>query len=708
MRLRRSTFMAPTLGLLVSGLVLTAPSPASGSLEAHGSPGSHGGGKGRLAVETVSNPRADLVSGGDVLVRVTGAAADARVTLLVNGRRTKTSLVAQADGSRTGLVTGLRKGRNVVTVHRGWSMAAEVVTNHDLTGPLLSGPQQKPFYCETEAYGLAPAQQPDCEAPTKVTYQYRSGSSFKPLADPSQVPADAATVTVGGRTVPFVVRLETGTINRAVYQVAGIYDGTDPSPTAPESTWNDRIVYTFGGGCNGGYHQGAATGGVLDATMLAKGYVVASSSLNVLDNNCSPIISAETAMMVKEHVVETYGVPVHTIGWGGSGGAIQQYTIAETYPGIVDGIIPSISFPDVVSTNGVNADCRLLQRFYAGEGASWTPEQKRAVTGFLNASSCQSWDVAFGNRLTATDSCPPIIPVEARWDPVTNPDGIRCAAMEQFVNQVGRDPRTGFARSPLDNIGQQYGLEALRSGAIDAEQFVTLNERIGGYDPAGAVVPERSRADLRAVRASYRYGMLNTASRGLAETPIIDLRTYADVAGVPANFHTAEWSFVMRDRLRKANGDADNQVIVAYLPVPELAAAASAQALQSMEDWLTAIGGDDRRGSKAAKVVRNKPAALTDSCWLPDGRLVPTDWEAGGDACSSVYRIGSNPRQVAGQPMTQDIVACALRPIRWSDYGVAFTSAQRSRMRAAFPDGVCDYTKKSRGWAPAARPWQRF
>ena len=203
--------------------------------------------------------------------------------------------------------------------------------------------------------------------------------------------------------------------------------------------------------------------------MLAKGYVVASSSLNVLDNNCSPIISAETAMMVKEHVVETYGVPVHTIGWGGSGGAIQQYTIAETYPGIVDGIIPSIGFPDIVSTNGVNADCRLLQRFYGGAGASWTPEQQRAVTGFLNASSCQSWDLAFANRITATDSCPAVIPVAARWHPVTNPDGVRCAALEQFANQNGRDPRTGFVRSPLDNIGQQYGLDALRSGAIDVE-----------------------------------------------------------------------------------------------------------------------------------------------------------------------------------------------------------------------------------------------
>ncbi|MGH1564648.1 DUF6351 family protein [Mumia sp. DW29H23] len=705
MRWRRAVVVAPAAGVLVSGLLMASLSPpASGAVTAHGSEG----GKARLAVETVSNPRPDLVSGGDVLVRVTGATDDARVTLLLNGRRTSTALVEQADGSRTGVVSGLREGRNLLIAASGWRLATEIVTNHDITGPVLSGPQQQPFYCETEAFGLGPAEQPDCAAATKVTYQYRSGSSFKPLPDPTQVPADAATVTVGGRTFPYVVRLETGTINRAVYQVAGLYDGTDPSPTAPEATWNDRLVYTFGGGCNGGYHQGAGTGGVMDHMMLSQGYVVASSSLNVLDNNCSPIISAETAMMVKEHVVETYGAPVHTIGWGGSGGAIQQYTIADTYPGIVDGIVPSIGFPDVVTTTGPNADCRLLQRFYAGAGASWTAEQQRAVTGYLNASSCVSWDLAFANRLTATDSCPAVIPVEVRWDAATNPDGVRCAAMEQFVNQVGRDPETGFVRSALDNVGQQYGLAALAAGTIDAEQFVTLNEKIGGYDPAGVVVPERSRADLKAVRGSYRYGMVNTASQGLAETPVIDLRTYADVAGVPANFHTAEWSFVMRERLRKANGDADNQVIVAHLPVPALTAAASAHAFASMEAWLTAIDGDHARGSKADKVVRNKPAALTDGCWLPTGQLAPTDWDKGGDACASIYKIGSNPRQVAGQSMAQDVVACALRPVRWSDYAVTFTADQKARLKAAFPDGVCDYSKKSRGWVPPGGTWQEF
>jgi len=52
-------------------------------------------------------------------------------------------------------------------------------------------------------------------------------------------------------------------------------------------------------------------------------------------------------MMVKEHFIEDVRPGRRTtIGWGGSGGAIQQYDIADAYPGIVDGIVPGVSFPD--------------------------------------------------------------------------------------------------------------------------------------------------------------------------------------------------------------------------------------------------------------------------------------------------------------------------------------------------------------------------
>ena len=46
------------------------------------------------------------------------------------------------------------------------------------------------------------------------------------------------------------------------------------------------MVYSFGGGCNAGYNQGASTGGNGGDTFLSHGYAVASSSLNVFGNKC--------------------------------------------------------------------------------------------------------------------------------------------------------------------------------------------------------------------------------------------------------------------------------------------------------------------------------------------------------------------------------------------------------------------------------------
>ena len=40
----------------------------------------------------------------------------------------------------------------------------------------------------------------------------------------------------------------------------------------------------------------------------------------------------------------------HVVSGGGSGGAIQQHTTANNYPGLLDAITPILSFPDVVST----------------------------------------------------------------------------------------------------------------------------------------------------------------------------------------------------------------------------------------------------------------------------------------------------------------------------------------------------------------------
>jgi len=81
-----------------------------------------------VAIETVSN-RADLVSGGDVLVRVIsppGNARNDRVALFVNGERFKGELHAAPDGHGSlALVTGLNLGHNTLTLTAGGQEAGE-------------------------------------------------------------------------------------------------------------------------------------------------------------------------------------------------------------------------------------------------------------------------------------------------------------------------------------------------------------------------------------------------------------------------------------------------------------------------------------------------------------------------------------------------------------------------------------------------------
>ncbi|MBE8520426.1 hypothetical protein ILP97_23525 [Amycolatopsis sp. H6(2020)] len=661
----------------------------------------------QLTIETVSNPRPALVSGGQVLVRVVPSAG--RVTVSANGRDVTKSFRAQPDGSLLGLVTGLRDGVNDLSARTRDRRAGLRVTNHPITGPVFSGAQQLPFYCETPAFGLPAASQPFCSAPTQVSYQYRTtAGAFVPLADPATRPADLATATVGGRAVPYVVRVERGTIDRAVYEIAALYDGV-PSPVAPEGGWNGKLVYTFGGGCNAGYHQGTSTGGVVNDLFLARGFAVASSTLNVLDTNCSPIISAEAAMMVKEHFVETYGPVAHTIGWGGSGGAIQQYDIAENYPGIVDGIIPGVSFPDPLSTGGPVSDCRLLERYFAGPGASFTAAQKQAVAGFASYDTCVSWDKTFASRATATGSCNAAIPVAARWDPVTNPRGVKCNSNEQLVNQLGRDPKTGFVRSPLDTTGVQYGLAALKAGTITAAQFVDLNASIGGLDHTGTPVPQRIAADPKALATVYAEDLVNSASQGLRETPIIDQRTDLDFAGFGNDIHTTEWSYVLRQRLLRANGTAGNQVIIENHPTAAEAGAASVYELDAMDRWLTAIDADGTHRSRQQKVLANRPGDLGDGCYLSAASRITEKltYPASGQ-CGAQYPVAANTRMVAGESLALDVLKCRLKPLEFRDYPVSFTAAERKRLRAAFPDGVCDYSRPGVGQRAPIGTWLSY
>jgi len=681
----------------------------------------------QFPIEVLSG-RPDTIVGGDALVRVTVRknVELSKMRIKLNGVDVSSAFVADgAARTLTGLVGGMRLGETLLEVidprgnvqGKGRADAEIVLVNHPIEGPVFSGPHEQPFACATQQFNLpaglgnlgAPLDA-NCSISRRVDYIYRTSSnSFAawPVGATAYPANMVHTTTTLGKTVPYIVRIETGTINRAIYQTTVLHDPlTEPAPSwnSQPSGWNKRLIYTFGGGCIGGwYRQGSSTGGVTDNFMLSSGYALASSTLNVFGNNCNDLTAAETMMMVKERFIEAYGVPSHTQGWGCSGGSYAQHQIGDNYPGLLEGIIPGCSFPEVgFATINFITDAWLLDTYFnRSDIVAWTAEQKRRVTGFLQYATAPN--VAVGARRIdpkpGSTSCASV-PVAQRYDPATNPTGVRCTVYDHTVNVYGKDPATGFVRSPLDNVGIQYGLKTLNDGSITVDQFLDLNEKIGGFDKDATINPKRTVADLIAARAAYQTGRLTNAGGGLASIPIIDFRDYNDV--LPGgDIHVRYHSFSTRKRLDKANGRHDNQVMVVNDNRFGLYSNSNPllrEAIVKMDHWITAIKADTRDIPQIEKVVQNRPADVVEGCYTkdPTPAFIPETQvreEERATTCNQLYPTNSFPREIAGADIAADIIKCQLKPLAASDYSVPFTAAQWARLQAVFPSGVCDWSK---------------
>ena len=575
---------------------------------------------------------------------------------------------------------------------------------------------------------LGPALDANCSTATRVDYVYRSNgtpASFKALPSRTAYPADLAnTTTTLGQIVPYIVRVETGTINRAIYETAILHDpvaGPAPTPAAPPSAWNRRLVYTLGGGCTGGWYiQGTSigNGGILEDLMLRQGYAVASSTLNVFGNNCNEVLAAESLMMVKERFIETYGPVAFTIGYGCSGGSEQAHPISDQYPGLLDGIIVGCSFPEVTAAMVLNVtDADLLLRYLNGTSLPWTDAQILAISGYPTVTTLATIGPGNAVRTKAQGGvCNAAVPVAQRYDAATNPTGVRCDLYDHMVNLLGRDRKTGFARRPIDNLGVQYGLDALNAGVISKQMFLDLNRRIGGYDNDGNYVPGRTVGDQDALKAAYEGGRITNGGLGLAMIPIIDYRGYVDQPENGGEVHSRFHSFSMRQRLLNANGTFDNQVML----VEDGRAGTTglfgdtspvlSHALTQMDQWLTSLTANGSTDPIIARIRRARPADLVDACFTNNGTVKIAELQVyqGPTRCNQLYPSFSTPRMVAGEPLSNDVLKCRLKSIKLSDYSVSFTSAEADQLRAIFPKGVCDFSKPGVGQEPTEGTWLYF
>ena len=289
-----------------------------------------------------------------------------------------------------GLITGLEIGRNKISA-AGDTLT---VTNYPISGPITSGPHIKPFICETDSFKLPDGtlftdqpivDDPTCSAPRKINYMYMpvGGKEFVPLPSTSSLPANVATTTtLTGATVKFVVRVETSTVNRGIYQSAILHDPTvdpEPTPLAPPKGWNRRLIAVEGFGCPGGwYRQGPVIGNLttdgmpfilLQIARLGEGYGLFSNTLQHPTNNCNAVLSGESAMMSKERFIETYGEPRFTVSAGASGGLYGSFQLADMFPGLFDGVLFARTFADPMSVALSGFDARLLATYFASPKA---------------------------------------------------------------------------------------------------------------------------------------------------------------------------------------------------------------------------------------------------------------------------------------------------------------------------------------------------
>jgi hypothetical protein len=635
------------------------------------------------------------------------------------------------------------------------------LVNHPATGPMFSGPPQADFFCSTPGHLAGfdlsgPFLDEDCSLPTRVGYYYRAANQSWKAYDPAAPrPADMTqTTTSEGKTVDFVIRWERGTLDRFIYTIAVL----DPTASGPGELpfWNRKLIMYFGGGVAIGHYQGSNNQSESRYPYgLGQGYAIAWSTGTKTNTHYNLVLGGETALMVKSRFVTEYDDPEYTVGLGGSGGAIQQYVYGQNHPGLLDGAIPQYSYPDMVTQTIHVGDCELLERWMDRKVLADPASKWRVWTN-------RSWLEGLASSNTIANPYQPLTPWLAApgstecikgWRGLSplalNPHfgtapGITPEQQAQVewthwndaVNVYGRDPQTGFARSTWDNVGVQYGLQALRDGHITPAEFLDLNATVGGWKPPqddvqegcpfiptacpndidpwsernmtapgpGGVAP-RTQGSVEAMRGAYRSGLVFD---GRIDIPIIDWRHYLDDE---LDMHNARQSFASRERIRERSGSAANQVIWFTDARPARAFDQTPMALEVMDQWLANL-----RAHPALGAAGTKPAGAVDRCFATNGSSI----YAGSDAwdgilddrplgpCATRFAIHGTSRTVAGGPFDEELYKCKLQPVdaaiarglygRWGP-----SESETARLKEIFPTGVCDFSKRDEGRPPGFR-----
>lgn len=679
-----------------------------------------------------------MITGGDAVVEVSVPDPGAPILLTLNGRDVTQCLTKQTCAGRyRGLLEGFGIGLNILDAHSGDLHARTSVRNFPIEGPLFSGPHLTPWRLTTVENGLGQPIDEHGNAAPRFSFHYMNSQTltFEPYDcyAPPSASVIATTETDDGNRVPYIVRCEVGAANRAIYEIAVLFDPALPwTALDPQKAWNRKLwLFLYGGWSqfwsqsvfgigqfDAGpdapprpeYWDAAPATSILQDIGLRRGHMVARTTFLQAASNSDTIRGAESLVLLKEHITKRYGDIRWTKASGASGGSIMQYMIANQYPGLLQGIIPLSSIHASWYVPTIVTDSRLLTRYFNETATQpWTSEEQLAVDGHWSEIVRELFmNVFVGVAGDADPTRGTNLPYRQAYDPTSNPTGPRATLQDYQVNYLGTRPPDswsdieqsigrGFANRPSENVGIQYGLAALLAGSISIEQFLDLNEKIGWIDIDGNFIDERVAADSHSIETLHRGGFVNDAAN-MDDIAILDLRPPEPED--PVKTHTQFHTWIIRQALIDAHGHANNQAV---WMVPGFSSITPTDAaFDAMDRWLTAIEADTSNRPLSEKVAALRPENLLDGIWSSDGTFV-------GDLSEMHRRYPSHgdARSVAscGDLRAFRVAKPKLKsPVR-SDYaGVDFTADQWARLVRIFPNGVADWSQPGIGQGPTV-PW---
>ncbi len=262
--------------------------------------------------------------------------------------------------------------------------------------------------------------------------------------------------------------------------------------------------------------------------------------------------------------------------------------------------------------------------------------------------------------------------------------------------------------------GSKLGVQ-LNDGSIMLDQFLTLNEAIGGYDGDGNYTSARSSASPATIARAYQSGLQLGANGGLAAIPVFDLSNFYD----EDNFYHYQWfHFAVRERLLQANGDTRNHVMWrGGVSFPDLFgqltpgkaeraavnAKAQADAWPLFVQWVARYKATPDKGRQRDRVIASKPAGAVDGCFtLSTAPQFIAEAQSAGHTgtpgtCNAIWPTWSFPRAQSGASIASDKLKCQLKPVSAADYTVSVDVQALARLKAAFPEGVCDWRRQGVG-----------